>query len=154
MNFWMTMQSREFLKVDELIAAIRAGKITEDRLSVTRNYTQVKAGDAGFMIAKQKGDYPCAVYATYEVLEEAGELMLDPHPEFLVNPKADTKERRALIRYDSCYLPIPVGRLERVKPSELNMSGGPRKMRAVGKDLFERVRAEIARWESPPPRKD
>ena len=121
MNYWMTFQNRNFLKVDELIDEIRAGKITEDRLSVKRNRKQVQKGDKGFMIAGEKGDRPRAVYATFVVLEAAAEPMLDPHPQFLVKPKGDEK--------------MPQDR------------PGTRKMREVGEELYERMRMRIKQGE-------
>ena len=141
MNYWMTFQNRNFLKVDELIDEIRAGKITEDRLSVKKNRKQVQKGDKGFMIAGEKGDRPRAVYATFVVLEAAAEPMLDPHPQFLVKPKGDEKMPRALIRYDSCCLPIPCDcKMPQDRP-------GTRKMREVGEELYERMRMRIKQGE-------
>ena len=151
MNFWMILQARKTLYVGELIADIRSGKMLEDRVSLTAYSGQFKAGDKGFMTTGEVSRR--TVYATFTVVEGVGEPMLDPHPEYLVNPEEDTEKKRALIRYDSCFL-IPPKELKRVKTKELKMPLGRRKVCKIGEDLYERVREEIARRESPPPRKD
>ena len=98
---WMVLWTREVLKVEEYFAEVRvrAGKIDEDWLTV-RNPTQVKPGDKGVVIVKEKDGRPRAAYATFAVTGEAKRVK-DDYPEYLVNPEQDAEKWRVRVRYDS-----------------------------------------------------
>ena len=96
---WMVLWTREVLKVEEYFADVRAGKIDEDWLTV-RNHRQVKPGDKGVVIVKEKDGRPRAACATFVVTGEAKRVK-DDRPEYLVNPEGDAEKWRVCVRYDS-----------------------------------------------------